>query len=62
MKQMKKVIKEFKLPLETKKVEGEEMLVFDGSDKWVILHLLDDYYLGSPMTGLKYGAPSKREL
>jgi len=62
MKQMKKVIKEFKLPLETKRVDGEEMLVFDGSDKWVILHLLDDYYLGSPMTGIKYGAPSKREL
>ncbi len=62
MTQMKKVIKEFSLPLETKKVDGKEMLVFDPSDKWVILHLLDDYYLGSPMTGLKYGAPSKREL
>jgi hypothetical protein len=62
MTQMKKVIKDFKLPLQTKKVNGKEMLVFDESDKWVILHLLDDYYLGSPMTGIKYGVPSKREL
>ncbi len=62
MKQMKTVIKEYKLPIETKRVDGKEALVFDESDKWVILHLLDDYYLGSPMTGIKYGAVSKREL
>jgi hypothetical protein len=60
MRQMKKVIKEFNLGIKTTKINGEEALVFDTSDKWGILHLLDDYYLGSPMTGLKYGANSKR--
>jgi hypothetical protein len=60
MRQMKKVIKEFNLRIRITKVDGKEALVFDPSDKWGILHLLDDYYLGSPMTGLKYGANSKR--
>jgi hypothetical protein len=62
MKQMKKVIKGFHLPIKTAKVDGQESLVFDPSDKWAILHLLDDYYLDSSMTGIKYGANSKRML
>jgi hypothetical protein len=62
MKQMKKVIRGFHLPIKTAKVDGQEALVFDPSDKWAILHLLDDYYLDSSMTGIKYGANSKRML
>ena len=62
MREMKRVIKEFDLTIPTKEVNGHEALVFDRSDKWAILHLLDDYYLRSTMTGLKYGANSKRIL
>ncbi len=37
-------------------------LVFDPADRWGILQLLDDAYLGSEMTGLRYETNSKREL
>jgi len=62
MARIKRVIKEFDLAIKTTKLGGKEMLLFEPSDKWAILHLLDDYYLGSSMTGLKYGANSKRIL
>jgi hypothetical protein len=62
MKEMKRVIKGFKLNIKTAKINGQESLVFDSADKWAILHLLDDYYLNSSMTGIKYGANSKRML
>ncbi len=41
-------------------VEGEEMLVYDPSDHWGILHVLDDDHLESVMTGLSYESGSKR--
>jgi len=62
MKQMKKVIRGFHLPIKTAKVDGQESLVFDPADKSAILHLLDDYDHASSMTGIKYGANSKRML
>jgi hypothetical protein len=62
MSRMKRVIKEFNLGIKISRVDGKNSLVFDNSDKWAILHLLDDYYLDSSMTGLKYGANSKRIL
>lgn len=43
-------------------LSGYLPLVFDAADRWVILHLLDDAYLDSDMTGLQYEANSKREL
>lgn len=41
-------------------VDGEEMLVYDPSDQWGILHVLDDDHLESIMTGLSYESGSKR--
>jgi hypothetical protein len=60
MADIKKVIKEFSLPINTTKREGKELLVFDPSDKWALLRLLDDDYLGSVMTGQNYEVTSKR--
>jgi hypothetical protein len=64
MKDIKRVIKQFKLPAVIIDKDGEERLVFDpeAKDKWLILRILDDDYLGSVMTRLKYEANSKRAL
>jgi hypothetical protein len=42
------------------KVEGKEMLLYDPANHWGILHILDDDYLESVMTGLSYESSSKR--
>lgn len=54
---IKTVVAEFKLDIE---IESDE-LVFDGHPRrrWEILKLLDDDYLGSTMTGMKYETNSK---
>ncbi len=57
---IKKVIDEFELKVEITKKDGQEMLVFDQSNKWEILRLLDDDYLGSLMTGQHYEVTGKR--
>jgi hypothetical protein len=60
---IKKVIKEFSLDnVKIIKKDGEERLLFDpkADDKWAILRVLDDDYLGSIMTNYKYEANSKR--
>ena len=64
MKDIKKVIRQFKLPANVVTKDGEERLVFDpeSKDKWLILRILDDDYLGSVMTKLKYEANSKRPI
>lgn len=64
MKDIKRVIKQFKLPAIVAEEDGEERLVFDpeAKDRWLILRILDDDYLGSVMTKLKYEANSKRPL
>lgn len=62
MADIKRTIKDFGLNIEVKAVGGEERLVFDPNDRWAILNLLDDAYLGSEMTGVKYESNSKREV
>jgi hypothetical protein len=64
MKDIKRVIREFKLAAKIVKTDGEERLLFDSAskDKWLILRILDDDYLGSIMTKLKYEATSKRRM
>lgn len=60
MAQLRKVIQEFKLPIEIRKEAGKEMLVFDPRDPWALLHLLDQDYLKSPMTGNRFEVSGKR--
>ena len=62
MKDIKRTIQSFSLSVEVTAIDGKERLVFDRKDRWAILHLLDDAYLGSEMTGLKYETNSKREV
>ncbi|HEY3318940.1 MAG TPA: Kiwa anti-phage protein KwaB-like domain-containing protein [Planctomycetota bacterium] len=62
MRDLKKVIKAFHLPIEVIKEDGEERLSFDKAQPWLILNLLDDAYLGSVMTRLQYEVNSKRRL
>ena len=62
MADIKKVIEEFDLKIKTIHKGRKEMLVFDPADKWAILRLLDDDYLGSVMTGQNYEVTGKREL
>ncbi len=62
MKDLKKVIKRYKLPIKTVGKGQGEKLHFDKSDRWAILRLLDDDYLESVMTGNTYEANSKRKL
>jgi hypothetical protein len=59
---IKRVIKQFGLPIQTTNKGRKEMLVFDPTDKWAILRLLDDDYLGSVMTGQNYEVTGKRQL
>ncbi len=40
---------------------GVEMLVYDSSQQWTLLKLLDDSYLTSLMTNRDYEVNSKRE-
>ena len=59
---IKKVLKELpQLGVEIKKKNGKEMLVFNPSDKWALLRLLDDDYLKSLMTDKNYEVTGKRE-
>lgn len=62
MEDIKKVIAKNSLPVEVVVKNGVEMLVFDPSDRWAILRLLDDDYLESLMTGLDYEVTSKRVM
>jgi Kiwa KwaB-like protein len=61
IKHLKKVIKHHRLPITTIGAGKKEKIVFEASDKWAILRLLDDDYLDSYMTGIKYEVNSKRE-
>jgi hypothetical protein len=57
---LKKVIRQFKLPITTTKKNGKEMLVYGPADKWALLRLLDDDYLKSLMTDQNYEVTGKR--
>ena len=56
---LKTTIDEFELEIE---INDQGELVFENSDPWAILRLLDDAYLGSSMTGIKYETNSKKEI
>jgi hypothetical protein len=62
MSDIKKVIKQFDLPIKTTGTGKNEKLLFDPTDKWAILRLLDDDYLDSVMTGQNYEVTGKRPL
>lgn len=63
MKDIKKVLKEVPgLNVLVMKKNGREMLVFDPSDKWALLRLLDDDYLKSLLTGKNYEVSGKRPI
>lgn len=50
------------LSVRTEGVDGQEMIVYDPKDKWVLLRLLDDDYLWSTLTEQGYEVNGKREL
>jgi len=61
MTDIKKVMKEFpNLHVKIANKKGTEMLVFEPSNKWALLRLLDDDYLKSLMTGEGYEVTGKR--
>lgn len=61
MADIKRVLKEFPdLGVKTVKQNNKEMLLFDPQNKWAVLRLLDDDYLGSRLTGEKYEVTGKR--
>jgi hypothetical protein len=62
MKDLKRTIADFKLNIQIVQIDGKEKLLFDTKRRWAILNLLDDDYLGSSMTGIKYEANSKRPV
>lgn len=65
MDKVKQTAAYFHVPLTFEKnANNEEELVFDPSlaGRWLVLKILDDDYLSSPMTTLKYEANSKLEV
>ncbi|MCU1224678.1 MAG: hypothetical protein JWQ42_2771 [Edaphobacter sp.] len=64
MADIRRTIDEFELDIQIVDVDGQEQLVFETapSKRWLILKLLDDTYLGSVMTTLKYEVNSKSAL
>jgi hypothetical protein len=61
MVDIRRAIDEHGLPVEVVQNNGQEMLVFDPdpSRRWILLKLLDDDYLNSVMTHLRYEVNSK---
>ena len=59
---IKKVIAKNKLAVPVITVDNKEMIVYDHTDRWVLLKLLDDDYLWSLMTEQSYEVSGKREL
>ena len=64
MNDIKRVIAEFKLPVQIVNENGSEKIIFETAlnKRWQILKLLDDDYLGSIMTNEKYAANSKMRM
>lgn len=48
------------MPIKVIKQDGNEKIVFDPSNKWIFLRLLDDDYLESIMTNQSYEVSGKR--
>lgn len=61
MADIRRAIRDHRLPVESVREDGIEKLVFDPdpSRRWILLKLLDDDYLNSVMTRLKYEVNSK---
>lgn len=60
---IKETIKEYELNVKVEKnAEGVEQIVFDEKNCDEILKLLEDQFVASGMTGVKYEANSKREI
>ncbi len=59
---LRAVILRHALRIEIHEIEGRELVVYDPTDKWALLKLLDDDYLHSMLTNLDYEANGKREL
>lgn len=58
---IKKVLEKYdEVSVICQEVGDEEMLLYDPSDPWGILHVLDDDHLESIMTGLSYESGNKR--
>jgi Kiwa protein KwaB-like len=63
MADIKKVLTDFPdLRVKIVQENGKDMLLFDKSDKWELLRLLDDDYLLSIMTGEQYEVSAKRRV
>lgn len=61
MVDIRRTVERFALTVEIVEEDGEEKLLYDEQNKWQILHILDDAYLGSEMTNILYETNSKRE-
>jgi Kiwa protein KwaB-like len=59
---LRNVINRLALPIPIETVDGVEMLVYDRSDRWALLRLLDDDYVQSLLTSAYYEASGKRPL
>jgi len=59
---IKKVIEKNNLSVQIVQTREGEKLVYDPSDKWILLKLLDDNYLWSLMSEHSYEVTGKREL
>lgn len=59
---IKKMIKQYSLSIQIVGTGKSARIKFDASDKWAILHLLDDDFLESIMTGKRYEVNSKRGI
>jgi hypothetical protein len=64
MLDMRRTIDEFHLGVQIVQEGGRDKLLFEGglAKRWLILKLLDDDYLGSTMTQIKYEVNSKSSL
>ncbi|MBM7556840.1 Kiwa anti-phage protein KwaB-like domain-containing protein [Halanaerobacter jeridensis] len=62
MENIKFAIKECNVDVDVVEENGREKLVFDSANRWEILKLLADDYLGSVMTDLKYEVNSKKAV
>ena len=59
---IKDTINKYHLSVRIEEVDGQEMIVYDPKDKWVLLRLLDDDYLWSPLTEQSYEVTGKRGI
>ena len=59
---IKRVAKKADLTIEFKKVGGKEHVVYEATDKWALLRILDDDYVTGELTQRLYESTSKNEV